>query len=73
MKVNVMMSYPDAMRRDIEKRGMEWWAKGGEYQSFADAIGVAQSVANERNFPIQIKCLGQKMTVYPKKLREMGY
>ena len=71
--MRVMMSYPDAMRRDIEKKGMEWWAKGGDYASFADAVEVARVVAEERNFPIQLKCMGNKMTVYPKALKSKGY
>ena len=73
MTVNVMMSYPDSMRRDLDRKGMRWWAKGGEYDSFSDAIDEANRVASEKNFPIQLKCMGQKMTVYPKKLRDMGY
>ena len=67
-KVRVMMSYPDIMRKKILEKGMEWWAQGGEYDSFADAVEVAQKTAEEKNFPIQLKCMGNKMTVYPKSI-----
>lgn len=73
MALKVMMSYPDAMRRDIERKGMEWWAKGGSYESFSEAIEEARSVATKMNFPVQVRCMGQKMTVYPEKLKDMGY
>ena len=66
--MKVMLSYPDAMRREIERKGMEWWAKGGDYASFAAAIDDARSIAEEKRFPIQLKCLGNKMTVYPKSV-----
>lgn len=72
-RVNVMMSPPDAMRRDMDRKGLEWWSRGGEYESFADAIDNAKDMADEMNFPVQLKCMGQKMTVYPRKLRERGY
>lgn len=71
--VKVMMSYPDAMRSELDRRGVEWWAKGGEYESFSEAIGVAREVAAARNFPIQLKCMGNKMTVYPESLKSKGY
>lgn len=66
--VKVMMSYPDAMRRDIERKGMEWWAKGGSFASFGEAVEEARRLAEEKNFPIQVKCMGNKMTVYPKSI-----
>ena len=66
--MKVMMSYPDAMRRDIERKGMSWWAKGGEFEAFSDAISEARKVAADKNFPIQLKCMGNKMTVYPESI-----
>ena len=67
-KIRVMMSYPDIMRKKILEKGMDWWAQGGEYDSFAEAIDVAKVKAEEMNFPIQLKAMGQKMTVYPKSI-----
>ena len=66
--VKVMMSYPDSMRRDIERKGMAWWAQGGSHSSFGEAIEEARKVAEEKNFPVQLKCMGNKMTVYPKSI-----
>lgn len=66
--VRVLMSYPDAMRREIDRKGIAWWAKGGEYESFAEAVEIARGVAEEKNFPIQVTCLGQKMVVYPSSI-----
>ena len=68
MSVKVRLSYPDAMRREIERKGMEWWAQGGSFESFSAAISKAKEMAAERNFPVQVTCMGQKMTVYPKSI-----
>ena len=67
-KLKIMMSYPEAMRRDIDNKGMKWWAEGGSYDSFSEAIEKAKEVAEEKNFPIQISYMGKKMTVYPKSI-----
>lgn len=68
-KIRVMMSYPDIMRKKIIEKGMDWWAQGGEYESFAEAIEVAKEKASDMNFPIQLKAMGQKMTVYPPSIK----
>ena len=72
-KVNAMMSPPLIMRRKMEQKDMEWWSRGGEYESFADAIDNAKDIADEMNFPVEIRCMGKSMTVYPRSLRERGY
>ena len=64
-KVKAVLSYPDEMKDAVAAHGMDWWAEGGAYGSFADAIEHAREVAAERNFPIQVKCMGKSMTVYP--------
>lgn len=67
-KVRAMLSYPDIMRKKILEKGMDWYGKGGEFESFAAAVEEAQRVAEEKNFPIQVKAMGKKMTVYPSSL-----
>ena len=68
MGVKVRLSYPDAMRRDVERKGMEWFARGGEFESFSDAVEKARGLAEVKNFPIQVTYMGQKMTVYPEAI-----
>lgn len=68
MSLKIMLSYPDAMRRDIDRKGLTWWAEGGSYESFTEAVDKARAVAEEKNFPIQVSYMGQKMTVYPKSI-----
>ena len=67
-EVKVMFSYPDSMAREIRKSGMDWWAQGGAYPSFSDAIDDARRIAEEKNFPVQVAFMGNKMTVYPESI-----
>ena len=68
MSIKARLSYPDAMRREIERKGMDWWAQGGSFDSFSKAVDRAKEIADERNFPVQVTYMGQKMTVYPKSI-----
>lgn len=66
--VKVMFSYPESMRREISRKGMEWWAEGGGFPSFEEAIEHARSIAEEKNFPVQVAFMGNKIVVYPKSI-----
>ena len=66
--VKAMLSFPDAMRAEIERKGMEWWARGGEFDGFSAAIDEARRVSEEKNFPIQVACMGKKIVIYPKSI-----
>jgi len=68
MSVKVMFSYPETMSREIRRQGMKWWAQGGEFDSFESAIEEARRIAEEKNFPIQIAFMGNKLVVYPKSI-----
>lgn len=68
MSVKAMFSYPEAMRKSILAKGMRWFACGGEFDSFADAMEEANRLAQEMNFPIQMKSMGQSYTAYPKSI-----
>ena len=68
MGVKCLLSYPDAMMPDLREKGVAPWSKGGEFESFGRAIEAAREVAEVKNMPIQVTCMGQKMTVYPKSI-----
>lgn len=73
MSIIVYMQFPDAMKPELEAKGVPHWSRSGEFKSLKHALEEAGRHAAELNMPIEVKTIGTARTVYPPALDAIGY